>query len=156
VLFLLACFVGFKYVQRWRILRELRINRITPLAVRDLLESSKGGLTIVDLRHPSEIERESYKIPGAVVRRPDELQALAREISPDQEIVLYCTCPNEATSAKLALQMKKAGFRRVRPLEGGLAAWRGHGFPIEDIPSAIQLAVIPAATLNASEHVGQL
>lgn len=159
VVFLLVCFIGFKYVQRWRILRELRVNRITPLAVRDLIESAKGGLTIVDLRHPSEIERESYKIPGAVVRRPEELKMLATEVSPDQEIVLYCTCPNEATSARLALQLKKAGFRRVRPLEGGLEAWRGHGFPIEQIPSDIQLAVISTAesgsALNASEHVGK-
>ena len=159
VIFLLVCFVGFKYVQRWRILRELRVNRITPLAVRELIESSKDGLTIVDLRHPSEIARESYKIPGAVVRRPEELKDLAREISPDQEIILYCTCPNEATSARLAQQLKKAGFRRVRPLEGGLAAWRGHGFPIENIPSEIQLAVIPAAepatVLDETEHVAK-
>jgi 3-mercaptopyruvate sulfurtransferase SseA len=42
----------------------------------------------------------------------------------------------------VALQLKKAGFRRVRPLEGGLAAWRGHGFPIEDIPGEIDVAVI--------------
>lgn len=42
----------------------------------------------------------------------------------------------------MAQQLKKAGFRRVRPLEGGLAAWRGHGFPIENLPSEIDIAVI--------------
>jgi 3-mercaptopyruvate sulfurtransferase SseA len=42
----------------------------------------------------------------------------------------------------VALQLKKAGFKRVRPLVGGLAAWRGHGFPIEDIPREIGLAVL--------------
>lgn len=45
--------------------------------------------------------------------------------------------------------MKKAGFRRVRPLEGGLEAWRGHGFPIEDIPGDIALAVIPTSETTA-------
>jgi rhodanese-related sulfurtransferase len=33
--------------------------------------------------------------------------------------------------------MKKAGFRRVRPLHGGLAAWRSLGFPTEDIVGAV-------------------
>ncbi len=162
VAFLLACFIGFKWVQRWRVLRELRVNRITPLEVRDMLQSSKG-LTIVDLRNASEIAREAYKIPGAVVKRPEDLAALAREIPSDQEIILYCTCPNEVTSARVAMQMKKAGFRRVRPLEGGLAAWRGHGFPIEQIPSEIELAVIPGSgstpsepILGSSEQVGKL
>jgi membrane protein DedA with SNARE-associated domain/rhodanese-related sulfurtransferase len=159
VAFLLACFIGFKWLQRWRILRELRVNRISPLEVRELQETSKG-LMIVDLRNAAEIAREAYKIPGAVVKRPEDLKALAQEIPPDQEIILYCTCPNEVTSARVAMQMKKAGFRRVRPLEGGLAAWRGHGFPIEQIPSEIDLAVIPGsegATSSAvSERVGKL
>jgi 3-mercaptopyruvate sulfurtransferase SseA len=44
----------------------------------------------------------------------------------------------------VALQLRKAGFRRVRPLDGGLAAWRGQGFPIEDIPREIDVAVIPS------------
>lgn len=91
VLTAVALFIAYKYLQRWRILRELRANRITPAAVRDLLDTSKDGLTIVDLRHPSEVERDSYKIPGALIKRPEELRALAREIPPDQEIILYCT-----------------------------------------------------------------
>jgi membrane protein DedA with SNARE-associated domain len=91
IVLVLVFYIAFKYVQRWRILRELRINRITPDAVRELLDTSKNGLTIVDLRHPSEIARDSFKIPGAVIRRPEELRALAREIPPDQEIILYCT-----------------------------------------------------------------
>lgn len=92
---LIACillfYIGYKYVQRWRILRELRVNRITPLAVQEALNLSNGKITIVDLRHPSEIERDNFKIPGAVVMRPEELRALAREVPPEQEIILYCT-----------------------------------------------------------------
>lgn len=87
----LLFFITFKWVQRWRILRELRVNRITPAAVRDLLDTSKDSVTIVDLRHPTEVTRDSFKIPGAMVMRPEELRALAREIPPEQEIILYCT-----------------------------------------------------------------
>jgi membrane protein DedA with SNARE-associated domain len=87
----LILYIGFKYIQRWRILRELRVNRITPSAVRDLLDTSKDSVRIIDLRHPAEVQRESFKIPGALVMRPEELRALAREIPPEQEIILYCT-----------------------------------------------------------------
>jgi 3-mercaptopyruvate sulfurtransferase SseA len=31
----------------------------------------------------------------------------------------------------VALQLKKAGIRNVRPLAGGFEAWRSLGFPIE-------------------------
>ena len=84
-------FIGYKYIQRWRILRELRINRITPQGLQGLLDTSKGSVTIVDLRHPSEVERDAFKIPGALVMRPEDLRARAREIPQGQEIILYCT-----------------------------------------------------------------
>ena len=131
---LLAGYIGFKYLQRWRILRELRVNRITPQTVYSMLDDSDDTVVIIDLRHPNEVKRDSFKIPGALLMRPDDLRDFARQVSTGSEVILYCTCPNEATSAKVAIQMKKAGFRRVRPLEGGLAAWRKHGFPVEDIP----------------------
>jgi membrane protein DedA with SNARE-associated domain len=88
---ILVLFIAFKYLQRWRILREMRINRITPPAVHDLLSTPGCKVTVVDLRHPSELERDNYKIPGALVTSPEELRALAREIPADQEIILYCT-----------------------------------------------------------------
>jgi rhodanese-related sulfurtransferase len=33
----------------------------------------------------------------------------------------------------VALQLKRIGVSRVRPLEGGLDAWRARGFPVEPI-----------------------
>jgi rhodanese-related sulfurtransferase len=87
----LVLFVAYKYIQRWRILRELRINRITPLDLQGMLDKSRDTVTIVDLRHPSEVERDAFKIPGALVLRPEDLRSRAREIPQGQEIILYCT-----------------------------------------------------------------
>jgi membrane protein DedA with SNARE-associated domain/rhodanese-related sulfurtransferase len=129
---LIGGYLGFKYLQRWRFLREVRINRIAPEALDNMLANGTG-VTIVDLRHPAEVEREGAKILGALLIRPGELSARSREIPKDQEVVLYCTCPNEATSAKVALQLRKAGIRRVRPLLGGFEAWRDGGYPVERI-----------------------
>ena len=36
----------------------------------------------------------------------------------------------------MALLLKQRGVERVRPLEGGLDAWRTLGFPVEDRTAA--------------------
>ncbi|MFA6041508.1 MAG: rhodanese-like domain-containing protein [Methylophilus sp.] len=45
----------------------------------------------------------------------------------DDEIILYCACPNEVTSAKVAKMLMNRGFKRVRPLTGGIDAWLDAG-----------------------------
>jgi rhodanese-related sulfurtransferase len=87
---LLALYLSAKYFQRWRFLRNLRISRVTPHELRSLLESGER-ITIIDLRHPAEIEREGMKIAGAKVVDRDDLRSLSHEIPENQEIVLYCT-----------------------------------------------------------------
>ncbi len=90
ILALLSAYLAYKYLQRWRFLRNLRINRITPEQVRDLLDQGRP-LTIVDLRHPAEVDRAGIKIPTALVLRPEDLRSRSNEIPRDQEIILYCT-----------------------------------------------------------------
>jgi rhodanese-related sulfurtransferase len=43
----------------------------------------------------------------------------------------YCACPNEASAAVLAKALMARGVASVRPLEGGIAAWRARGYRIE-------------------------
>ena len=47
------------------------------------------------------------------------------------DLSLYCSGPNEATTARVALALHRRGITRVRPLEGGFEAWRERGFPLE-------------------------
>ena len=140
----LALYFGYKYFQRWRFLRAFRIGRISPQRVLEDIASG-APLTVVDLRHPLEVEREGFKIAGAIVLRPEELRSRALEIPRDQEIILYCSCPNEATSVTVALQLRKAGFNKVRPLEGGFEAWRALNLPIEAV--IIEPAQVPASSV---------
>jgi membrane protein DedA with SNARE-associated domain len=87
---LIAVYVGAKYLQRRRFIRKLRIGRITPHQARELLASGEP-ITIIDLRHPAEVERDGMKIAGALVLRPDEIRSRSHEIPRDQRIILYCT-----------------------------------------------------------------
>ncbi len=87
---MLGLYLGYKYFQRWRFLRKLRVNRVTPEQLRDLI-SEGCGITIVDLRHPAEVARVGTKIPNALVLRPEELRDRSNEIPREHEIILYCT-----------------------------------------------------------------
>jgi membrane protein DedA with SNARE-associated domain len=90
VVVLLALYIGAKYTQRRLLLRQLRINRISPHDVYDGLMSGEP-MTIVDLRNSAEVERSGLKIAGATVINPSELRARASEIPLGRDVVLYCT-----------------------------------------------------------------
>lgn len=127
---LAAAYVGFKYFQRWRLLRRLRGARVT---VDELRRKQAAGeaLTILDLRSRTELEQDPAVISGAMHLSVDEVQSRQHEIPRDQDVVVYCSCPNEITSARVALLFQRQGLTRVRPLLGGIAAWRERGFPVD-------------------------
>ena len=43
---------------------------------------------------------------------------------------MYCACPNEASAVKLAQRLRERGFKRVRPLLGGIDAWVAAGLEV--------------------------
>jgi rhodanese-related sulfurtransferase len=49
----------------------------------------------------------------------------------DGEVIVYCACPNEATAVKVAQRLQKLGFKRIRPLQGGIDAWIEAGLDVE-------------------------
>jgi rhodanese-related sulfurtransferase len=60
-----------------------------------------------------------------------EVDGRLQEIPHDRDIILYCSCPNEVSSARVALLLQRKGFLRVRPLLGGIDAWRERKYPTE-------------------------
>jgi membrane protein DedA with SNARE-associated domain/rhodanese-related sulfurtransferase len=128
---LLLAYVAYKYSLRRRFLKTLAIERITPEELRSRMDSDEK-IIVLDLRNPLDMKMERFRIPGAFHVLP-EILGEKGDVPHDQEIVLYCTCPNEATSARVAKQLRKLGITRVRPLAGGFDAWRERGFPIESL-----------------------
>ena len=129
ILVLLALYVTLKYWQRQRLLRELRMAKITVAELRQLLDGEPKPC-ILDLRSAIELEKDPFVILGALHLALDELEKRHQEFPRDREIITYCDCPNEITSAKTALRLRKRGFTRVRPLAGGFAAWREANHPL--------------------------
>jgi rhodanese-related sulfurtransferase len=99
-------------------------------------DAERAGLErpfIVDLRHPLDVLSDPLVLPGALRIGPDDLKQRKAMIPTDRDIVLYCTCPSEETSAKVALELRRMGVRRVRPLRGGLQGWKDAGYPLETV-----------------------
>jgi membrane protein DedA with SNARE-associated domain len=86
----LAVYVGFKILQRHRLIRALRTARITPHELQAQL-SGDEPVEIVDLRHPVDFATDPYLIPGARRVAPDDLEEHHADIPRDRDIILYCT-----------------------------------------------------------------
>jgi len=136
---LLIGILGFVAGRLWRrrvFLRKLVQSRLEPQELKRLLDAGEP-VFIVDLRHPLELLPDPFTLPGALHFSPDALTARHNEIPRDRDIVLYCTCPSEATAAKTAMTLHKLGIERVRPLRGGFDEWKRLGFPMDAIPPVI-------------------
>ncbi len=129
-----------RYVRRLKFLRELRGLRLEPAQLMAMIQDAeREGLQppfIVDLRHPLDVLSDPLVLPYALRIGPDELKARHGMIPRDRDVVLYCTCPSEETSAKVALELRRLGIRRVRPLRGGLQGWRDAGYALEPVQVA--------------------
>lgn len=116
---------------RWlHFVRQFNLARITPEQLRAKLDAGEN-LLLIDLQVHRRPTHPQMAIPGAILVSPHSLErGTGIEISPAQEVVLYCNHPGEFTSARVALALHQKGIDRVRPLAGGLRAWRDRGFPV--------------------------
>jgi len=110
--------LAFRIWKQQAFLKQVRTARLEPEELKRMLDSG-NPVFIVDLRHPLDYLPDPRVLPGAVRLTPDKLVELSDEIPRDRDIILYCTCPSEATAAKMAMNLRKLGIYRVRPLRGG-------------------------------------
>jgi len=141
---LLACYVALKWWQRQRFFRALRMVRISVDELYQLIEAGAAPV-VVDVRSTTARVLEPRQVPGAlsmtIANVGEQLQHLPR----DREIVLYCTCPNEASAAQVARVLLNHGFSRVRPLHGGLDAWIAAGYAAETLTPTTSAVVLSSA-----------
>ncbi len=143
VLGILGFFLGRVYRRRM-VLKKLVAARLEPEELKRQLDAGES-VYIVDLRHSLELLPDPFTLPGALHFSPDSLAARHHEIPRDRDIVLFCTCPSEATAAKTAMTLHKLGIERVRPLRGGLDEWKRLGFPLD----AVELTKPPLQAAQA-------
>jgi membrane protein DedA with SNARE-associated domain len=151
-------FLAHRILKQRRFLQKVRELRLEPRELKYMMENAEkhGNIPpfIVDLRHPLDYLPDPRVLPGALRIGPNELKQHSEIIPRDRDVVLYCTCPSEETSAKLALQLHKMGVYRVRPLRGGFDGWKEAGYPLVDYVSdaptaAVVQTILPAGSSSA-------
>ena len=133
VILLLGLYVAYKWWERRRFYKMLRMARISVGELYDLIQNGTQPL-IIDVRSATARELEPHWIPGAVAISMAEVDAHLKDLPRDRDIILYCTCPSEASAARVAKMLMNRGFKRVRPLQGGLEAWVAAGHPVTQAP----------------------
>jgi rhodanese-related sulfurtransferase len=110
-------------------LRLYRIGSVSPASAVNLINRQDAG--VVDVREDREWQQGH--IPGAIHvplgqlgNRMNELEAYKDSGKP-----LVVACQSGNRSAMAAVRLRKAGFEAVYNLEGGTAAWRQAGMPLE-------------------------
>jgi membrane protein DedA with SNARE-associated domain/rhodanese-related sulfurtransferase len=127
ILGIFAAFLALKWWRRHQFFQELRMSRVSVEELSRMLATG-DSLIVIDAR-PSASRVRDGMIPGAVAF--EALRKAGDGTRYQGEAVVYCACPNEATAARIAKQLMAMGFHPVRPLAGGIHAWRAAGLAIE-------------------------
>jgi membrane protein DedA with SNARE-associated domain/rhodanese-related sulfurtransferase len=123
-------FIGYRWGRRRLLIRQLRMARISVDALNDLIGAGTAP-TVLDVRSELQREADPFLIPGAVVLKKADPNDTLSSLPRGHPVIVYCACPNEASAALMARQLQKLGFTDIRPLLGGIDAWRAAGLPVE-------------------------
>jgi membrane protein DedA with SNARE-associated domain/rhodanese-related sulfurtransferase len=126
---LLALYIGWRWWRR-RIALAIGVPRIDVQELRALIDAGEP-VELIDVRGRNASQLDQRQIPGAVVMHLDEIEAGRFVAARDRQIIVYCSCPNEASAAKAVQLLHKHGYLRARPLRGGLDAWMASERPVE-------------------------
>jgi rhodanese-related sulfurtransferase len=107
----------------------MSVPRISKEELKQRLEGEQAAnLTILDVRLKYPYEHSSVRLPGAVRMLSDALD-LSR-LPSDKDVVTYDSDPDEVTSAHVAGELIRRGYRAAA-LKGGIAEWMAANFPVE-------------------------
>ena len=130
VVALLLCLSIVIWIKRRRDQHMLEQHSITAEALHSLLASNHEVL-LLDVRLPLDLLADSEIIAGAKRIPPSEIIENPSIIPREKDAVAYCTCPGDKTARVIIHRALALKFERVKFLEGGLAAWKAQGYPVE-------------------------
>ena len=99
-------------------------RRIQPDEARSLIES--GQVTVVDVREPWEYDKDH--IAGATLIPLARIISNPAQITTDHVVFVCEVGQRSGVAAEVAASL---GYENLYNLEGGMSAWRTHGYPVE-------------------------
>jgi rhodanese-related sulfurtransferase len=111
-----------------------QVENLPPVAVAAELDA--GDVVLVDVREPAERDDQGV-IAGAVhvprgmleFRADPSSPAHLSDLLPERRVIVHCA--SGGRSALAAATLAAMGYRDVAHLDGGLAAWREAGLPVD-------------------------
>jgi rhodanese-related sulfurtransferase len=138
VLALVASLVIVHRIKRQRDQREMEQYSVTADELHALLASNQDVL-LFDVRQPLDLLAYPEIIPKAQRVAPNEVLERPSLIPKEKDAVVYCTCPSDKTSRTVLRRALALQFFRVKFLQGGLAAWKAKGYPVEPYQEVFHL-----------------
>jgi rhodanese-related sulfurtransferase len=89
---------------------------ITSIELKSILAKNPSSIFLLDVREPEEFEES--RIEGCTLIPLGELSQRAKELNPQDDIVVYCA--HGVRSMHALMGLKQMGFEKVRSLEGGI------------------------------------
>lgn len=105
-----------------------------------------AAVSLVDLRDATEATAPLGYVPGSIFL---SAEAVARDLSPDQSVVLVSR--TGADAARVALELEATGRPSVAAMAGGLIAWRELGLKTTRDPAGVRTRPYPRADASEPE-----
>ncbi len=139
---LLVALIAYATVRYCRRRIAAQMANVPRISIDELvaLQASASPPILIDARESVVRTFDNQAIPGAVQVTLKTLRKVCPPLSSDRQIVVYCTCMDEATSALACRSIKRHGHSSVRALKGGLASWIAAGLPVEREAPSVRAA----------------
>ena len=86
----------------------MEATRVTIDEIKARLDRGEE-FTFLDARNDEAWSKAETKLPGAIRVPANEVEQHLSEISHDRTVITYCTCPHEASSAQVAVELAAHG-----------------------------------------------
>lgn len=119
-----------------RLLPRLLVGAANRLSPADLKRSlgTDTRLLVLDVRSPREFREDFGHIPGSINLPFERLESVIAtpETKADwSNRLLIVVCRSDTRAVFALRKLRRAGYRRVRVLAGGITNWVDYGFEVE-------------------------
>jgi rhodanese-related sulfurtransferase len=103
-----------------------------PVTIKELAAMlfGDGAPLLIDVRKEPDYAEDPRLLPGAAKRSLEEIEAWGKALPKDRPVVVYCA-QGKWVGAAAADWLRARGLA-ARQVEGGFAAWRDAGLPLEE------------------------
>jgi membrane protein DedA with SNARE-associated domain/rhodanese-related sulfurtransferase len=135
---------GYLMFQVWLWIRERALPVVRLADPAEAARELQSGADIYDVRSHGYFDAKATRIRGSRRLDPHSLHQSNPQFPGERAVYLYCTCARQATSARVARELRttlEGKGVRIAVIKGGLRAWTKAGLPVEAVPAGEMTAL---------------